>query len=667
MSEYDRMQAFLEDRDVPTPLGYGPSRQSSGPARQVHQSLFPNRSTLWPGNSGQTTTIYASSNVAGATNHNLRSRNQSVDSQSTNSSGTSSHLDSISSFGTTPSFHAPPPPPLHVGVAAPQMHMVPMNQIHSQFTLRCECNYCGCDLVFSGHDFEDWISHSYSHFGSAAPPPRSRCNICGEVQFDRLSWRKRMLHILDHFIHESTATTTPVVRPDFFVVNYLWKLGKISQQNYDQVTSYHGNRVKQSDDRSEKRSRHPRIVLGDQAEVVESDHRRDLMMEIDLSREDRRRRYLIAGVDSGEGDKRNREEMNSWSTARRFDAECRGRRQKHEEGRTRITERRRGRSVGFVLETAPESAADALDCMPFFSGSIMHRIDDEGHRSPRRFYTNSLERIKLENCQMAETNKSVPETSKAYDKTKQAMQGPLAGELDSDRATATSLSKTADIINGTLQRNMTAILPELFRHPSMMKLANVFGKLLRKKLRPSHRRLEWTCVGSLVPSLIYFINSKQGCGKSLFVDINRSSVSEIARLSGILGYLPNSTLSSPSLQTINLPEQPLQVTNSPHLPANPPAAIRISGPSPTPLPAHTNSSTARMFILPDRTYLEICVNTGGLIKTLSEIDLAHIRCDGELFRKIRSEYMRLRSFKSKLWLFKPCDVHFVKVSNTSHY
>jgi hypothetical protein len=62
-----------------------------------------------------------------------------------------------------------------------------------------------------------------------------------------------------------------------------------------------------------------------------------------------------------------------------------------------------------------------------------------------------------------------------------------------------------------------------------------------------------------------------------------------------------------------------------------------------------------------KSYLELCINTGEYTKKLSEIDLVHVGCDGELFRRIRSEYLRLRSFRSKIWLLKPSGVHFVKV------
>lgn len=64
-----------------------------------------------------------------------------------------------------------------------------------------------------------------------------------------------------------------------------------------------------------------------------------------------------------------------------------------------------------------------------------------------------------------------------------------------------------------------------------------------------------------------------------------------------------------------------------------------------------------------KSYLELCVNTGQYTKTLSEIDLRNIRCDEELFERIRSEYFRLRKFRFNRWLLKPSGIHFVKASS----
>jgi hypothetical protein len=63
-----------------------------------------------------------------------------------------------------------------------------------------------------------------------------------------------------------------------------------------------------------------------------------------------------------------------------------------------------------------------------------------------------------------------------------------------------------------------------------------------------------------------------------------------------------------------------------------------------------------------QSYLELCINTGEYTKTLREIDLRNVGCDGELFKEIRNEYYRARNFKSRFRLLKPSGVHFVRVS-----
>jgi hypothetical protein len=69
---------------------------------------------------------------------------------------------------------------------------------------------------------------------------------------------------------------------------------------------------------------------------------------------------------------------------------------------------------------------------------------------------------------------------------------------------------------------------------------------------------------------------------------------------------------------------------------------------------------------PINQYFELCINTGEYTKTLAEINLQKVGCDGELFKRIRSEYTRLRRFRSRFWLLKPSGVHFVRVSSSLH-
>ena len=72
--------------------------------------------------------------------------------------------------------------------------------------------------------------------------------------------------------------------------------------------------------------------------------------------------------------------------------------------------------------------------------------------------------------------------------------------------------------------------------------------------------------------------------------------------------------------------------------------------------------TSRQLPTQDPTFLELCVNTGEHLKTLGEIDLTSVRCDGELFKMIKEHYLRLRSIRSKFWLLKPATISYVRVS-----
>ena len=67
--------------------------------------------------------------------------------------------------------------------------------------------------------------------------------------------------------------------------------------------------------------------------------------------------------------------------------------------------------------------------------------------------------------------------------------------------------------------------------------------------------------------------------------------------------------------------------------------------------------------LESQRYLELCVNVGYMKRRLCEIDLAHIKSDGELFTEVRKRYWRLRrsSFPYNL-LTAPVELKYIKVS-----
>lgn len=66
------------------------------------------------------------------------------------------------------------------------------------------------------------------------------------------------------------------------------------------------------------------------------------------------------------------------------------------------------------------------------------------------------------------------------------------------------------------------------------------------------------------------------------------------------------------------------------------------------------------------TFLELCVNTGPLLKTLGEIDVSAVKTDGEFFHIVKAHYLRLRDFRTRFWFLKPTSVSYVRVSRSLH-
>lgn len=81
--------------------------------------------------------------------------------------------------------------------------------------------------------------------------------------------------------------------------------------------------------------------------------------------------------------------------------------------------------------------------------------------------------------------------------------------------------------------------------------------------------------------------------------------------------------------------------------------------------AGSGISTTEHSQLVHAKYLELCVNTGQYSTRLAEIDVSNIKCDGELFIRIRERYSELRRFRLRRIFLTPVDIHFVRVSHYS--
>ncbi len=63
------------------------------------------------------------------------------------------------------------------------------------------------------------------------------------------------------------------------------------------------------------------------------------------------------------------------------------------------------------------------------------------------------------------------------------------------------------------------------------------------------------------------------------------------------------------------------------------------------------------------TYLEICTNVGNHAVSHFELDISQAATDSELFEKLWNAYDQSRGFGIRRLFLRPCDVHFVMVSN----
>ncbi|KAH8811753.1 hypothetical protein F5884DRAFT_855091 [Xylogone sp. PMI_703] len=139
--------------------------------------------------------------------------------------------------------------------ADPELHEQPnleqiiaegtMSAIGHNYELPCPASdYIGCGLRFGANDVEHWIQHSVTHFHSYGPPPKSICSFCDNMndRFDSAidgtpqeNWRNRMLHIRAHYalgeLHENS-------RPDFFVLDYMMRIGAITLDDYQHAIKY---------------------------------------------------------------------------------------------------------------------------------------------------------------------------------------------------------------------------------------------------------------------------------------------------------------------------------------------------------------------------------------------------------------------------------------------
>ncbi|CZR54791.1 uncharacterized protein PAC_04675 [Phialocephala subalpina] len=141
----------------------------------------------------------------------------------------------------------------------------------------------------------------------------------------------------------------------------------------------------------------------------------------------------------------------------------------------------------------------------------------------------------------------------------------------------------------------------------------------------------------------------KGCGEELFADLSNSSTEEINRLSSILqcaGSQPSHTGGAFVMNSFSNIQRPQLAHLSSRTPSS--SSTQPSGSSSTTLLGFVSSSSTSIISHPlNQAYFEVCINTGEYTKTLSEIDLRDVVCDGELFK-------RISEVDAKKYLYSPC-------------
>ncbi|KAL7790666.1 hypothetical protein V8C43DRAFT_285140 [Trichoderma afarasin] len=157
-------------------------------------------------------------------------------------------------------------------------------------------------------------------------------------------------------------------------------------------------------------------------------------------------------------------------------------------------------------------------------------------------------------------------------------------------------------------------------------------RISRPRLKPGYRRIEWTC----------------DCGMDLYGDFVETKMSDLDDL--------KSSLDTPSINNSSDSEQSVETqTNPHHMISRSSSSSRASSST-----GSTNASSVDVNVIPSK-FLALCVNTGGMYKTLAELDMSRINSDGEAFSQMKKAYLQYRGVRSRLhFLVKPVTVEFVR-------
>ena len=114
----------------------------------------------------------------------------------------------------------------------------------SQFVLWCEFrDLKGCDATFRGDDEAAWIRHHAQHLKDRFPSELV-CWFCddhphfiaGRTAERRSNFEDRMQHIREHIYSDYMRENA--MRPDFYLLNHMYKHGQLNQEMYEYAMAY---------------------------------------------------------------------------------------------------------------------------------------------------------------------------------------------------------------------------------------------------------------------------------------------------------------------------------------------------------------------------------------------------------------------------------------------
>lgn len=188
------------------------------------------------------------------------------------------------------------------------------------------------------------------------------------------------------------------------------------------------------------------------------------------------------------------------------------------------------------------------------------------------------------------------------------------------------------------------------------------GRVWRPRLADGHRRIEWTCDCGM--ELFADFSVSQGVGVIDALEQSLQSRGPPPSYAGALnsGATPPVTGQSPTPQQGQQPPRAgLNSTSDVNNAGSPIGQTGALQPTNT-----TNASTPANGVPPTQAtdrpkYLALCVNTGGIYKTLAEINTTKMASDAEVFQSMKAAYVQTRGRLSRFWfLVKPVTVEFIQ-------